>query len=459
MPKKPGTCPTPKRKRYDHQEEAPSKAYHCGCGAWHLSPRRTKGDGSLFKRGDGLWVACIEVPSPDDGKRRQKRVAARDYKTALAKLRKLREDLAKGVITTGANAVVPVTDETTAAVWLRYWLDAIKGPHIRPNTFDYYDEAIRLHITPSIGEVRLNELTPGHIRAMLAAVNTPANAQRAHKTVKIALKAAVVEGLIARNVAEAVAKPGHVKRVRGSLTSDAAKLVIRTAIDLQTSRDETSPLLATRWAAAFLTGARPGELLGLEWDRVDLTNGVFDLSWQLQQLDRAHGCGDPDKAGAYPCGKKRPSFCEQPRWDFSDGFVYRECIGSLVWTKPKTAAGTRIVPIVAPLRAMLDQHRADTAAAPNPHGLVWHRRDGYPITRHDDAAAWRAVLTAAELPSVEVYATRHTAATLLQELGVPREVRMRITGHSSAAAHDEYIHIDQTQTRAALGKLQQLLLG
>lgn len=129
-----------------------------------------------------------------------------------------------------------------------------------------------------------------------------------------------------------------------------------------------------------------------------------------------------------------------------------------MWTKPKTTAGTRIVPIVAPLLAMLEQHSADSAGEPNPYGLVWHRRDGYPITRHDDGAAWRRVLTAAGLPAVDVYATRHTAATLLQELGIPAEVRMQIMGQSSAAAHAEYIHVDQTQTRAALGRLEQLLL-
>jgi integrase len=411
--------------------------------------RRTRGDGALFKRkSDDMWVGGVEIPSAD-GRRRQKRVYAKDFKTAKRKLDELRAEVAKGII--------PVSSTTTVAVWLRYWVDEIKKPNVRPNTYDWYEEAIRLHIVPHIGTTKkLKALTPQDIRDMLAKANTPANAQRAHKTLKLSLKGAVVEGLIGRNVAEAVAKPEHVKQLRGALSVDDAKLAIRTAIDLQERHsDETAPLLATRWAAAFLTGARPAELLGLEWDRVDLDTGLFDLAWQLQQVDRAHGCGEPT-GDAYPCGKKRPTFCTNPQWELPASFEKRECLGSLLWTRPKTSAGTRIVPIVAPLRAMLEQHR--DVAGPNPHNLVWHRLDGHPITRHDDGGQWRIVLDAAKLPHVDVYAARHTAATLLQKLGVPEETRMEIMGQSSAAAHQMYVHVDKTQTRAALDKLEQLLL-
>ncbi|WP_255309365.1 site-specific integrase [Mycobacterium malmoense] len=391
----------------------------------------------------------MEVPTAD-GKRRKKYVSAKDYKTAKRKLDELKDDMRRGVVVVNSTA--------TVGGWLRYWADHIKKPHVRPNTFDWYDEAIRLHITPHIGSIRLKQLTAMDVRFMLDQIGTSANKQRAHKTLRMALGDAMAEGYVARNIAETVPKPGHVKRVRGSLPADDAKRAIKAAIDVQASCDETTPLLATRWAAALLTGARPAELLGLEWDRVDLDAGVINLEWQLQEVDREHGCG-PAANGVYPCGKKRASFCPERRWPFNDGEVYRECVGRFVWTLPKTSAGTRIVPIMPSLLEMLRLHQSQTAAAPNPHGLVWHRRDGAPIARSDDTKSWRAVLAAADLPQLEVYATRHSAATLLQELGVPDEVRMQIMGQSSAAAHAAYIHINQTQIRAGLGKLEQLLLA
>jgi integrase len=399
--------------------------------------RSPYGDGGLFKRADGMWVGTVEIPNAD-GRRRQKRVYAKYMAEAKRKRDELRAEVAKGII--------PVSSTTTVAVWLRRWADEIKKPHVRPNTFDWYDEAIRLHITPHIGSRKLKLLTPEDVRFMLRQASTPANAQRAHKTLKMALKDAMTEGLIGRNVAEAVERPKHLKQTRGVLTSSAAKTAIRAAIDIEESGGET---LATRWVAGFLTGARPAELLGLEWDRVDPDAGVVDLAWQLQQVDKSHGCDDP-------CGKKRASFCPQARWDLPTGFEYRECVGTLLWTRPKTSAGTRIVPIVEPLRVMLEKHRQ--RPGPNPHNLVWHRPDGRPLTRHDDAKHWGSVLAEAKLPKVDVYAIRHSTATLLQELGVAEETRMAIMGQSSAAAHRMYIHIDQSQAKMALHKLESLLL-
>lgn len=422
-----------------------------------MSPkRRSPGDGGLWKRPDGMWTGSVEIGTAPDGRRLQKRVYSKNRNEAKRKLDELRSEVQRGII--------PIASTTTVPVWLRYWVDNIKKPTVKPNTYDWYEEAVRLHIIPNIdAKTKLKNLTAVDIDQMLEKIDTSGNRQRAHKTLKMALGKAVDYGLIGRNVAKAVDAPGHVKKTRGSLGADAAKRAIKAAIEIQESRDETCPQVATRWATAFLTGARPAEVIGLEIDRVDLRSGVFDFSWQLQQLDKAHGCGQPtgvltNGKPAYPCGKKMPSFCPHSRWDFNADFVYRECVGSLVWTKPKSAAGRRIVPIVAPLQAMLDHHLAATAHLPNPHGLVWRRIDGRPLTKHDDAREWRAVTAAAGLPKVDVYAGRHTAATLLQELGVPEETRMAIMGQSSAAAHAAYIHVDQTQTRAALAKLEQLLL-
>lgn len=414
-----------------------------------MSPtkRRAPGDGGLHKRKDnGLWVGSVEIPSAD-GKQRKKYVAAKDYKEAKRKLDDLRDEVRSGNI--------PVSSSTTVVNWLRYWVDTIKKPHVRPNTYDWYEEAIRLHIVPNLDpKLKLKQLTAIDIRAMLDKIGTSSNQQRAHKTLKLALKSAVTERYVGRNAADAVEVPGHIKKTRGALTAEAATLAIAAALQLEASRDEDTPILGARWVAAFLTGARPAELLGLEWDRVDLTNGVVDLAWQLQQVDQAHGCGEPDGKN-YPCGKKRPSFCPQARWDLPAKFEYRECLGSLLWTRPKSVAGTRIVPLIGPLHQMLKQHHQQ--GGPNPHNLVWHRPDGHPLTRHDDAREWKTVLTQAQLPKVDIYAARHTTATLLQELGVGEEVRMQIMGQSSAAAHRGYIHVDQTQTRAALGRLESKL--
>lgn len=410
--------------------------------------RRAPGEGGLFQRADGLWIGSVEVAGAD-GKRRQKRVSAKDYRRALQKLNELRDAVDSGII--------PVTAKTTVEKWLTHWLDTIKRPSVRPSTADYYSEAIRLHIVPAVGSRQLDRLTAEDVRVMLRGIDTSRNRQRAHQTLNLALKQAVKDGMLRRNVCEAVDKPQHVAKARNSFAVEDAVAVMRKAIEVEESRDATEPCLATRWVAAFLTGARQGELLGLEWDRIDLEAGVMDLSWQLQQLDQIHGCLQD---GAPTCGRTKPGYCPHKKWDLPDGFEWRPCRGSLLWTRPKTVAGTRIVPIAEPLLSMLRQHHHNTAGEPNPHNLVWHypqrpRNPGGPI--FDDHTRWHDLLKDAGVARAEIHAARHTTATLLQRLGIPQEVRMQITGHSSAAAHAAYIHVDQTQTRQALQGLAELL--
>lgn len=412
--------------------------------------RRAAGDGGLFQRADGMWCGVVDIPT-EDGTRKQKRVYSKSYATARDKLDELKDNIAKGVI--------PSTTMTVGK-WLPYWLDEIHRPHIRPKTYKYYEESVRLHLVPAIGKKRLDRLTPADVRAMLAGLDSSSNRRRAHGTLNLALKAAMVDGLLARNVVGAVRKPKHTPASREAFTTDQCKAIIRTAIEIEAGG---GPALATRWAAAFLTAGRQAELTGLEWDRVDLDAGIVDLSWQLQQLTRVHGCG-AQVDEVWPCEvnrgpRTRAAYCPQARWDFEDGFEYRECYRSLVWTRPKTAAGTRVVPLVPAMAELLRAH--SQTGGPNPHGLVWHHPDGRPLSPTDDHKAWQALLRAARITvagqTLPLHAARHSAATMLLEAGVPEEVRMRVMGQSSVAAHRGYLHVDQAHARAALDNLAALL--
>ena len=81
--------------------------------------RRAQGEGSLFQRSDGLWVAAITYYDRD-GKRRSKRRASKDYVAAVNNLRDLRDEVAAGV----------VGSTPTVAEWLDYWLEEVKKPEL-----------------------------------------------------------------------------------------------------------------------------------------------------------------------------------------------------------------------------------------------------------------------------------------------------------------------------------------
>lgn len=394
----------------------------------------------MYKRADGMWIGAVDLETTD-GKRRKKTVSSRDYNVAVKKLRELRAQVAAGN--------VPTTGNTTVEKWLTHWLENIQRPHIRPTTYRYYEGTVRLLIVPHIGAKRLDRLTPEDVRRMHKALQdagSTRNAQKAQQVLQRALADAVVEGVTDRNVAAHVRKPRHTADEKEALSLEVAAHILTTA---ETSQYE----LATRWAVAFWTGARQGELLGLTWDHVDLQAGEIELAWQLQSLGKEHGCGAP-VGKAYPCGRTKPGFCPQGVLKPPPGFVAKECHKSLYWTRPKSKAGIRVVPILPPVVQMLAQHKTPGV---NPHNLVWHHEDGRPWSPTDDARAWKQLLETAGVEHVGVHAIRHSTATILQAAGVDEATRMRLMGHSSAASQRGYVHVDQTQTRAALTHLKALL--
>ena len=401
--------------------------------------KRSPGDGGLYKRKDGMWIGSVELPNID-GKRRTKTVSSKDRNKAMDKLKKLRRDVEDGRIA--------VTGKATVAQWLERWIEEIHGPTIRPTTKISYLACIRLYIIPAIGSKRLEKLLPQDIRDMHrhAAKTSQRAAQKSHVILQRALSDAFNEGMIVRNVAAVVHKPKAKTVQREPLNADQAKHLLRVAID----REDP---WATRWAAALLLGPRQGEALGLQRDRMDLDNGIIDLSWQLQQLQQTHGCGPKTKDG-FPCGRVRVGFCPQRHWNLPPDFDFQVLHRSIVLTRPKTKAGYRLVPIPAPLWEML---RRMPSGETNPHNLVWHHPDGRPLGPRDDYANWKLALEAAGLPPAPLHVARHTTATLLLEAGVSEQVRMQILGHTSVQVTRGYAHVDQSLAREAMRSLDNLL--
>ncbi len=398
--------------------------------------RRARGAGALYKRKDGMWIGAVDVGWKPDGTRDRRQVSSKSKATASAKLAELRRSVAL------AEAA---PSSTTVKAWLDRWLDDLR---VAPMTERSYRETCRLYLVPALGRRRLDKLAPQHVRDMLRWIESPEPAglglsasttHRAHRVLRAALHAAVVDGLVPRNVAALVKPPSLRGRSQASLTAEQAKTLLRS---LPANDD-----LAARWAVALLLGLRQGEALGLEWSRVDLEAGSIDLSWQLQRLGYRHGCDGT-------CGKKRAGSCPDRQLDVRPGHVHRVVHGSLCLTKPKSY--DRVVPLPPMVLAALWAHHE--AFGTDLGGLVFTRPAGTPHDPSDDNAAWHAALKAAKLPPVKLHAARHTTATLLLELGVDPHVVQAILGHSSAAVTRGYQHVRLELSRDALGSLGDLLL-
>lgn len=260
---------------------------------------------------------------------------------------------------------------------------------------------------------------------------------KVHNVLAKALKDAVEETGLRRVVTTSIERPKAAERNEKLTTAQAKKLLFTV---------QTDPNGARRAVALYL-GVRQGEILGMQWDRVDLENGTLDLAWQLQRLEFRHGCDGT-------CGRKRGGGCPDRALEVPPGFDHRQLDGGLCLTRPKSDQSKRLLPIPAPLMGWLVARQAIQSGQPNPHGLVFTREDGRPMDPRSDLRDWHAELEAADLPKVMLHATRHTAATLLRERGVPKDVIKSILGHSSVQTTEGYLHEDLTLKRAALDLLQ-----
>jgi len=91
----------------------------------------------------------------------------------------------------------------------------VKGT-VRQRTWERYEHIARVHIKPALGRLKLKSLTPAHIRSLyrekLDAGLAPRTVQYVHTTLHMALKDAVSDGLIPRNVTEGIKAPGRKRK-------------------------------------------------------------------------------------------------------------------------------------------------------------------------------------------------------------------------------------------------------
>ena len=381
--------------------------------------RRANGTGTYSpdpKRGPGHWVLSVEAGWTPRGTRRRirRRVTGpeRTAKAALAAL--LRE----------AQVEQAASPATTVKSWADLWL-AHHQTRVRPAAFATDRSQVRLWIVPTIGHKRLSRLTPGDVRAVSAAVlaagRAPATAQRVHMVLVKMLRDALVEGhAVAPRLLE-VDAPARGEAGRSAIpTADAVAILAAAARQPDGSR----------WAAALLQGMRPAECRGLTWECVDLERRVLDVSWQLKALP-------------YRVPRDRSSGFRVPV-----GYTARHLVDAYHLVRPKTNAGRRVIPLVPWMVSALEVWRE--LGPSSPHGLVWPGPDGRPRNDRDDRDAWRILLADAGVGPYDLYAARHTTATLLRAGRVPDETITAIMGHSSILSTRAYLHTDDDRARAAL---------
>lgn len=384
----------------------------------------------MFQRKDGTWVGRFEAGTDREGRRRRITVTASSEGRCKERLEDKKREIARSGVPDKISA-----RRMTVALWADEWLK-LTVHELRPKSYNSDASAIKQWIVPTIGRKRLDSLTPADIRAVTDAQRIAGKAEgtriRTHSTMMSMIKAAMLDGHDVPPRVLLVKKPKPGENDREAIPIPEALAILKIA----GSRPD-----ASMWAGMLLQGLRQGERLGLTWPCVDFTNETLDISWQLQPLP-------------YIDNKQKELGFRVP-----DGYLSRHLSGRFHLVRPKSTSSRRIIPMTP---WMVEALRTWQAIAPeSPHGLVWPDEDGGPRKDDDDRDEWKNIQKLADVqhPAGRRYLlheARHTTATILLELGVPKDVVEAILGQSKFV--DAYDHSDRTaKSRAALEQVAERL--
>jgi integrase len=391
--------------------------------------RRGNGEGSIFQRKDGRWVAIVDYGFRD-GKR--------ERKSLYGSTRKEVSDELKRVLRAQQLGVPAESGRLTVGEWLDKWLETQKGS--KPKTYTAYEYQTRMHLKPAFGKIPLVKLQPQEVRAFMM---TKAEAGLSTKTIRhlratlrAALNVAVNDGLIARNVA-ALAKPPKLEKrqLRVFTESEAAQFLGLVE----------GHRLEALFTVALALGLREGEILGLRWQDVDLEAGTLQVNHALQRVKK-------------PGDKK----------------------GSLQLITPKTERSRRRLRLPAAAISALNAHRASqqqerTAAGSRwrDTGMVFTTRIGTMLDQRNLARTFYTIMNTPDphdpepdpakkrklLPSLRFHDLRHSAATLLLIQGVHPRYIMDLLGHSSISlTMDTYGHVLDEMKRETARQTDEVFL-
>lgn len=371
--------------------------------------RRERGEGTWLPRTKaGLYRLQVSLGVNRDGTRDRRVFTARTKKEARA--------LAAEALAKKQAGLAAVESRMPLADYLDVWLEGRRG-RIKANTYDSYEEIIRLHVNPAIGRVRLSDLRRTHIDRVMTAIRdkqlSARRANMARAVLHLALGEAEDDELVVRNPVARVKRIPHKAQKGDPLTvAEVTRLLLHV-------RD-------TRWYPLYLTtvmlGLRQGEVLGLQWEDVHA-----DYLYVRRNL----------------------------QWDKRERTFRFETT--------KTEESTAVLPLPANVRQALalqrtlqdaDRERAGEDWQGDWPALVFRNRQGRPYHNTSITHQFQKDLAAAGIRRRRFHDLRHSTSEVLHAQGVSDRTIQAILRHASIATTlGVYTQPDPALVAGALAEL------
>jgi len=162
------------------------------------------------------------------------------------------------------NRPIQTADFTVQHVVDALWRPYLDRKQVKPSTKRSYDCELRVHILPVLGPLRIADVAPLHVEKLLqarvAGGSSPKTVRNLVGLLQSIFSLAVDNDLITRSPVRDRHKPRVTRVEKPVWTPEQLKLIVNSAPKQHRSL----------FRCAMLTGARLGELLGLQWKHVDL---------------------------------------------------------------------------------------------------------------------------------------------------------------------------------------------
>lgn len=252
--------------------------------------------GSIEKRGKNSYRLVVFKGYDLDGKpmRHTKTVHCKNKSEAQTELAKFLTQVESGLVIDGS---VP-----TFAQFVEIWTRDYALKDLAPSTYYRYKRMLETRITPYFGHYKLDKIKPTDIMRFYDLLEQDTQLVRKknnngkktrkplsqktilehHRLLSAMLHKAVYWQLIVSNPAERVQPPKTKKPIRPHYDEDQTRILVDNLEKLTGNN--------IKYRVAILldifTGARLGELVGLEWSDIDLKNGIININKSSQYLSQ-----------------------------------------------------------------------------------------------------------------------------------------------------------------------------
>ena len=217
---------------------------------------------------------------PGTGKQIQRSITGKTQKEVAQKL--------KAVTTAIDDGTYTAPSKMTVGQWLDIWTAEYLGA-VKPRTVDSYKTIVKTHLKPGLGAIKLESLAAHTIQNFynnLSAATkdrdalSPKSVKNVHGILHKALAQAVANGYIRFNPTDPCVLPKIIKKELKPLDEAHIAAFLRA---IKGHRFEYLFMIT------IFTGMREGEVLGLQWDCVDLEKCRITINKQLQKVRGSGG--------------------------------------------------------------------------------------------------------------------------------------------------------------------------